>query len=532
MDALGMVGGCIKTEKYVPPADVKKVVRFSKRVDARRVESWNLLNAIIPSYGRYDTFLPRCLKSIVACTVESSQVAVTAVLHRGDTKSAAAVAECLDGTGIRYEILWEDTTRSNLPVYYNLAYEKGRFGRACAGAVQSMVGDDMVWKTPGWERILLGEINKRNGIGLFYCAGYVNYHSKLAVNLWATSKYIDAASPTCFMPPQFPGDMIDVVWQIAGEHTGTAIFLENVIIEHRHTTTDISGADSTWLRTEGSRREGQSKCPLVFSIGNQMAANLRKKGISKEVNSCWALTNARINRIAPVIPQKGVTVVRADSGDNVISYMAWGDDADHRYRDGITDNIRLIPKVYPGWRVRVHVERDWNKEVVGSWRGMGAEIVCREGPLHRCWTLRDLGDEQFNRVLLRDADSRVDIVEAAAVKEWVETGIVFHTIRDHRDHSSPLMVGLTGSRPQFVGEWYKNWLAYWLEEGWKIEAKFGFIDTSFLKKHVWPVIVSHSLLAHDDSDRFHRGDLKLKRPPNWPYFCGQRWINGKPQEVK
>ena len=51
-------------------------------------------------------------------------------------------------------------------------------------------------------------------------------------------------------------------------------------------------------------------------------------------------------------------------------------------------------------------------------------------------------DPSVARFLIRDADSRLNLRENAAVHEWIESGYSFHIMRDHTAHFVPINGGM------------------------------------------------------------------------------------------
>ena len=60
------------------------------------------------------------------------------------------------------------------------------------------------------------------------------------------------------------------------------------------------------------------------------------------------------------------------------------------------------------------------------------------------WRYLPLLDQHVDRMLARDTDSEINSREAAAVYEWLESNYTFHIMRDHPDHSLPIMGGMFG----------------------------------------------------------------------------------------
>jgi len=58
------------------------------------------------------------------------------------------------------------------------------------------------------------------------------------------------------------------------------------------------------------------------------------------------------------------------------------------------------------------------------------------------WRYLPMLDQHVDRMLARDTDSEINSREAAAVYEWLESHYTFHVMRDHSEHSKPIMGGI------------------------------------------------------------------------------------------
>ena len=106
------------------------------------------------------------------------------------------------------------------------------FGDDC---LVSQLGDDMVFKTHGWDTRLLDIVNSYNGIGVFWCNDDYIAHERCAVNLFVTRKMVEATERP-FMCEEFAADYIDYLWTKVGKYTRSCHYLQNVIIKHNHNT--------------------------------------------------------------------------------------------------------------------------------------------------------------------------------------------------------------------------------------------------------------------------------------------------------
>ena len=131
---------------------------------------------------------------------------------------------------------------------------------------------------------------------------------------------------------------------------------------------------------------------------------------------------------------------------NVISFSLWGDK--EKYRFGAFENIKLAKEVYPEWKLRFYINEDIELNFAKRLYDEGAEVFktkkglgAFEGMYWRFWVNDDLSVKKY---CIRDADSRLNWRERAAVDEWLSSDKPFHIMRDHKNHIFPIQGGLWG----------------------------------------------------------------------------------------
>lgn len=131
----------------------------------------------------------------------------------------------------------------------------------------------------------------------------------------------------------------------------------------------------------------------------------------------------------------------------IISFSIWG--TDKMYLDGALENLLIASKIYPEWTCRFYLRNDVPYEVEDILYTNGAEIVRIEPPYKGeweglYWRFYPAADSSIERFISRDIDSILNVREAAAVNEWIESGKPFHIMRDHEFHSMPILGGMWG----------------------------------------------------------------------------------------
>lgn len=128
----------------------------------------------------------------------------------------------------------------------------------------------------------------------------------------------------------------------------------------------------------------------------------------------------------------------------LVSFPLYGESP--RYLNGIIENAKLMPTIYPGWIMRVYCEDDYGG--ADQLKNMGCEIVRMgksNGHSGMLWRFIPAWEDGVDRVIFRDADSRINVREAAAVQAWIASGRVAHCMHDHEHHRPlPMFGGMSG----------------------------------------------------------------------------------------
>jgi hypothetical protein len=192
---------------------------------------------------------------------------------------------------------------------------------------------------------------------------------------------------------------------------------------------------------------------------------------------------------------------------NLLSFSLYG--SDPLYCHGAIRNAELAPQVYPGWVVRFAVDDSVPAEVLARLRALGCEVVVMRkslGPQYgKFWRFLVAGDPTIDRFACRDADSRVNVREKAAVDEWIASGEPFHLMRDSVHHDRRMMGGMWGGRGGAIPDIEQR------VDAWGCYQRWGDSDR-FMSEIIWPLVAARAL-CHDSNDHF--GDAR-PFPPHPP----------------
>jgi hypothetical protein len=187
----------------------------------------------------------------------------------------------------------------------------------------------------------------------------------------------------------------------------------------------------------------------------------------------------------------------------IVSFSLWG--SNPLYCRGILDNLDILPKFYPGWQCFVFVCVGTPEVFVNDIQKSGGTVIMTvpqgkwSGLFHRFYPAADPTVERF---ISRDTDSRFTTREVCAVNEWIESGLPFHIMRDHRHHDIQILGGMWGC----VGGFIPNIIN--LINEWPEHDKKG-TDQFFLRKEIWP-LAKNCHIAHDDRKTFTGTELPFK----------------------
>ena len=185
----------------------------------------------------------------------------------------------------------------------------------------------------------------------------------------------------------------------------------------------------------------------------------------------------------------------------IIAFSLFG--SHPRYLRGALHNVLAARLLYPDWTCRLMVDDSVDATFLAVMAEEGAEIVHDtsgdDDVRHRlCRRFLVADDPEVGYFMVRDCDSVVSPREAAAVAEWLDSGLPFHAMRDWYTHTDPMLAGLwggiAGMFPDMAGAIASFREATPLNTNW---------DQYFLRDRVWPAI-REQVMVHDRYFTAHR----------------------------
>lgn len=178
---------------------------------------------------------------------------------------------------------------------------------------------------------------------------------------------------------------------------------------------------------------------------------------------------------------------------HLIAYSLYGHAP--RYYVGAIKNAIIAKTYFSEYKLRFYVGESvpgWVKDtlkLVGN--SEIVEMISAENNTAMFWRFYALADLDYDYILVRDADARLNLREKVAHEEFVASGKDFHIIKDHpTGHNYNISAGLFAAKKGAVHDIYK------LVNAWGPKNTYG-DDMAFLSALVYPRALS-SVLVHDE----------------------------------
>jgi len=216
---------------------------------------------------------------------------------------------------------------------------------------------------------------------------------------------------------------------------------------------------------------------------------------------------------------------------NVISFSLYGDDP--KYTVGALENIKIQPEIYPGWICKFYVNKNVPSIVIDEIIKLGAIVKIINAPIDfksKFVRMEIAVEPNVSRFIVRDCDSRLNKKEAVAVQEWINSGKSFHIMRDHKQHTSPIMGGMWGAVREFIPdtkflELYREWITGVRKGKFKKRPYCktnGESDQGFLAHKIYPLI-KEDCLVHTSYKKFEETDIEFSTRLRYGRFVGQQF---------
>lgn len=241
--------------------------------------TYKKINLMVPTYKRSDGKLRVFIDTAMETVSDPKNIIFTFCINKEDRDTLAYLEEKekeVKAKGSDLHVIFEELERPHLGKYFNMMYEfhKKNFDNSC---LVSMLGDDMEFKSDGWDLRVIQAANLFDGICIIYGDDLKSMYKKMCVNLFTSVEMVDAQGGT-FMCEEFEIDMIDLVWQQVADRIGINVYLGDVKIFHNHAS--LPGQmDAVWRRM----REGYGKAHNAWATHGKKIVNEKIELIKKNL---------------------------------------------------------------------------------------------------------------------------------------------------------------------------------------------------------------------------------------------------------
>lgn len=188
------------------------------------------INLMIPTYKRAGAMLPNCLGSFAGNASDIRNIRFTLFVNRKDQETIDFLKETERFPDL-YHVILADYDKPHLGWFYNCMYDMTKWKDE--DTLVTLIGDDMVCHSKNWDLSILQAVNSIDGMGIVHCRDGIQ-NGQIGVNLFTTRKWVNATGGL-FME-DFPADFIDTIYTEVARRTGREIYLDDVFIEHRHSS--------------------------------------------------------------------------------------------------------------------------------------------------------------------------------------------------------------------------------------------------------------------------------------------------------
>jgi len=141
------------------------------------------------------------------------------------------------------------------------------------------------------------------------------------------------------------------------------------------------------------------------------------------------------------------------------------------------------------------------------------------------WRFLPAGEAKVERFASRDIDARLSAREAAAVKEWEDSGLPFHVMRDHPSHNNfAVSGGMWGRKGGAIKDIRERLLGSSLSNDY-------LVDMNFLNSQIWGLMNETGVMVHDafNCDRLNTRPFPTARQGS--EHVGSVYIDGVVRQI-
>jgi hypothetical protein len=170
----------------------------------------------------------------------------------------------------------------------------------------------------------------------------------------------------------------------------------------------------------------------------------------------------------------------------VITFSLWGNKP--IYSIGAIKNVELAKQFYPDFECWFYIHSPTVPENIINelQKHNNVKILFKNGDLHNSkpmmWRFEAIDDPTVELMMSRDTDTRILLREKLAVDEWLDSGKIFHIMRDHPYHSYFIQGGMFGIKKNPNIPSLCNLINNFKQNGDRV------YDQDFLRDIIYPII--------------------------------------------
>jgi len=223
--------------------------------------------------------------------------------------------------------------------------------------------------------------------------------------------------------------------------------------------------------------------PKIYNVSNSTKPNSHIV-IKLEYCNCQRRIQRKENIIETDFSQTtcGQDAYQRGSNQKILAFSFYGnpktkEQRRRKYFQGIERNLAEMGAVYgKAWTMRLYIDLELSSPVFKKLCSLacsnnnfdlclasnlpGNPVRNASNIFPRIWRFFPTLDPQVDILLSRDLDSLIGPREVSAVREWLKSGKLIHSMRDHPQHQVPMLAGTWGARltsPRARQKWKTSW---------------------------------------------------------------------------
>jgi hypothetical protein len=104
------------------------------------------------------------------------------------------------------------------------------------------------------------------------------------------------------------------------------------------------------------------------------------------------------------------------------------------------------------------------------------------------WRFEAIDDPAVEIMMSRDTDTRLLQREKMAVDEWLNSDFLFHIMRDHPYHDTPILGGMFGTKKMLEIDSWSRLIDVFTQRGHRD------YDQTFLRDVIYPIVKDHAII--------------------------------------